>query len=157
MEEQVGSGLERPAAPANKRNMLARDRRERTWIGPVRGEGSRPPHGEEGPDLGAVIENIEQDLVMVAEERDEMTMVLKLDEAIEHLASTRATVDVVAQEDEQILLGRLDRGKQGVERESTTVNITNRDSPRHAGQDLPGPGLASREVIDYVYDGSLDP
>ena len=57
-------------------------------------------------------QDVEEHLIVVAQDRDQRALPLQLDQAIEHAPAVRAAVDVVAQGDDHVVGARLDRREQ---------------------------------------------
>ena len=110
-------------------------------VGVERGEAAHPDqHGAPA----ASRPDVEEDLIVVAQQGEQPTAPAQADEEVEDAPAVRPPVDVVAQGDHDVLGIGLDRVDQGSQRQRAAVNVA--DSNRAMRHNDP----AGREFSDHV-------
>ena len=100
----------------------------------VGGQGGVTAHGEETVEGGFTIEQAEQALVVVSQDRDQFAVGGEADQAFDDARAISASVDVVAQGDHLILAQGsicLDESVEGIR---TAVDIADGDGTPHSGR-----------------------
>jgi hypothetical protein len=71
---------------------------------------------------------------VVAQERDQMTLVLEFDNPLDHPTAIGSSVDVIAQRDNAVRGARSNRFEESVEGRRTAVDVTDGDGARVHGR-----------------------